>query len=484
MGEGKRKKSRKGKNKKLKNKESGLEDSKGGKKTKEKKKKTKKGKEQPKKKQKQDQEYEEKKRRKKNKQSKKELEARKKKTTTKPKKAKTDLSSPLAHKPFPLPHRFVLAPMVGGSELPFRMMCRKYGAQLCYTPMMYSKQFVEDPAYREEAFQTHSSDRPLVAHFCGNDPNTLLKACKLVEGQVDAVDINLGCPQRIACSGHFGSFLLDENDHPLVMNMVNTLAKNLRVPVCVKMRLLPTLQGTIEFCEALQKNGASLIAIHARYRGSPTQPRDGPAHLEQITEIMKHLSIPVLANGNVRGPQDFHTNMELTKANGIMVAESALDNPAIFAAATGKMSALPHKLALAKEYLKFVERFPPIPPLKCIKYHVRRILRQQLSEFRLADELNCASSLKDVAEVLDQCTNYEEEGFDVAKAEARQKAVQQRRHLEKCRQKYEARMARKKKRLEEKVKQSANCIGIGSDDKLHGEGVKRTNGLVSKKRRL
>jgi len=101
-------------------------------------------------------------------------------------------------------HRLILAPMVGGSELAFRLLCRKYGADLCYTPMMSSAQFAADPEYRRREFQTVPEDRPLVAHFSGNDPATMLAAALLVQDEVDAVDLNLGCespPRACACYG-------------------------------------------------------------------------------------------------------------------------------------------------------------------------------------------------------------------------------------------------------------------------------------------
>lgn len=220
--------------------------------------------------------------------------------------------------------------MVGGSELAFRLLCRRHGADLCYTPMMYSGKFVENREYREMEFATCIADRPLVAHFCGNDPVTLLQAAKLVEGSVDAVDLNLGCPQRVAFSGHFGSYLLNKEDHPLVFRIVRELARGLSIPVFCKIRLLDTLDETLAFCQSLQEAGCALLAVHARYRGTATRRRDGAADLNQVREIKQRLSIPVLSNGNTATCQDVIQNLELTGADGIMSAEGLLDNPALF----------------------------------------------------------------------------------------------------------------------------------------------------------
>jgi tRNA-dihydrouridine synthase 1 len=87
------------------------------------------------------------------------------------------------------PIQYVLARMVGASELPFRILCRKYGAQACYTPMMSSTKFASDPKYREEEFQTIKEDRPLVCHFSANDPKEFTEAAKLVQDKCDAIDL-------------------------------------------------------------------------------------------------------------------------------------------------------------------------------------------------------------------------------------------------------------------------------------------------------
>ena len=102
----------------------------------------------------------------------------------------------------------ICAPMVDQSELPFRILTRKYGANLCYTPMLHSKMMTTQKKYKQEHFTTCAEDRPLVAQLCGNDPETMVKAAKMIEGEVDAIDVNFGCPQAIAKRGNYGSYLL------------------------------------------------------------------------------------------------------------------------------------------------------------------------------------------------------------------------------------------------------------------------------------
>lgn len=94
--------------------------------------------------------------------------------------------------------QYILGPMVGQSELAFRMLCREYGASLCYTPMFLSDKFVASPEYRRDLWQTCKEDRPLVVQFCGNKADVLLQAAMLVQDQCDAIDLNLGCPQKVA----------------------------------------------------------------------------------------------------------------------------------------------------------------------------------------------------------------------------------------------------------------------------------------------
>lgn len=103
--------------------------------------------------------------------------------------------------------KFWVAPMVDQSELAFRQLCMRHGTTAAYTPMLHSRLFCETASYRAEHFTTCEMDRPLLAQFCANDPETFVRAARYVEHAVDGVDLNLGCPQRIASRGRYGGCL-------------------------------------------------------------------------------------------------------------------------------------------------------------------------------------------------------------------------------------------------------------------------------------
>jgi tRNA-dihydrouridine synthase 1 len=286
--------------------------------------------------------------------------------------------------------KFICAPMVEQSELAFRMLTRRYGTQLCYTPMLHSRLTVEDKTYLKNNFSTCPEDRPLVVQFCGNDPDTLLQAAQMVEDQCDAVDINLGCPQGIAKKGHYGSFLLSEPE--LIGKMVENLAKNLKVPVTCKIRILPREKDTMHLVNTIVKAGCSLLTVHGRTKEQNKQ-KVGKCDWDTIRKIKQSVNIPVFANGGIYSYEDAIRCLEYTGVDGVMSSESLLENPALF---SGKVYNLDD---LALEYLEICKTFKTD---HCyIRPHLFKMLFTGLQKYTdLREELVKMRVMEDFEEVV------------------------------------------------------------------------------------
>lgn len=250
----------------------------------------------------------------------------------------------------------VCAPMVAQSELPFRLLCRRYNTQLAVTPMFHAGLFGSDPNYRASAMQLPkdpATDRPLVVQFCGHDPQVLLKAAKLVEGQCDAVDLNLGCPQNIAKRGFYGSFLLTHTQ--LLHDIVATLHQYLKIPITCKIRRLPATKDrsgdeeTIALVRMLQDAGAAMITIHGRSRFQ-LKDKVGQCDFDLIRLVKQNCSVPVFANGGIYDSADVDRCLAYTGVDGVMSSEALLCNPALFAGR--RVDAM----KMAREYMEIVEQ--------------------------------------------------------------------------------------------------------------------------------
>jgi tRNA-dihydrouridine synthase 1 len=214
---------------------------------------------------------------------------------------------------------------------------------LAYSPMFHSKLFSEQPKYRAKEFQPTKPgsdvpfldgnpglDRPLFVQFCANDPQLLLSAARHVAPYCDAVDLNLGCPQGIARTGHYGAFLQEDQD--LIYRLINTLHENLDIPVTAKIRILDTKEETLKYAQNVLRAGASILTVHGRRREQKGH-LTGLADWQMIRYLRDNLppETVLFANGNILQHGDVEKCLAATGADGVMSAEGNLSNPGIFA---------------------------------------------------------------------------------------------------------------------------------------------------------
>ena len=246
--------------------------------------------------------------------------------------------------------RYVAAPMVDQSGLAFRLLARRYGAELAFTPMIHagvSQCESRGAGYLARHFQTGAGDWPLVAQFAGGDESEVSRSVGRVLGvdgaeeNVVALDLNLGCPQQIARKGKYGAFLL-EHDVEAACRVVARLDRDFcgggdaRV-VTVKVRLMPDdgpdLSGTIDRCRRLVDAGARGVTVHGRTRLQNKQ-HSGAASWSSIAAVRAALpdGVAVVANGGIGAFADVGRALRETGCDGAMSSEALLENPALFCA--------------------------------------------------------------------------------------------------------------------------------------------------------
>ncbi|KAG4305734.1 hypothetical protein PORY_000644 [Pneumocystis oryctolagi] len=275
----------------------------------------------------------------------------------------------------------IVAPMVDQSELAWRILSRRYGADLCYTPMFHAKNFWSSPKYREDVWSTldNEKDRPLIVQFCANDPEDFLKASKIVMGKCDAVDLNLGCPQNIAKRGYYGAYL--QEDWDLISRIIKHANNSLDIPITAKIRIFPDKEKTLAYARMITESGVSILTVHGRTReqkGCMT----GLSDWSQILYLRENLpsDVVIFSNGNILWPHDIDRCLKQTKVDGVMSAEGNLYNPSIFS----HSNIHPTITEIAKEYLNIIVSYKLQSDrscLKAIKPHLFKILRPGLCKY-------------------------------------------------------------------------------------------------------
>ncbi|GFR72903.1 tRNA-dihydrouridine synthase [Elysia marginata] len=222
----------------------------------------------------------------------------------------------------------ICAPMVRYSKHAFRKLVRKYKCDLAFTPMIISDSFVKSIKARDTDFTTSYDDRPLIVQFAAKNSDEFANAAEIVTPYCDGVDLNCGCPQRWAMVEGYGACLISKPD--LVADMVAQAKRRVNkedFTVSIKIRIHNNIRDTVEMCRRAEKMGAHFITVHGRTKEQRTQPVDFLA----IQTIKHAVSVPVVANGDIRSLDDTNRVHEETQVDGVMAARGILANPAMYA---------------------------------------------------------------------------------------------------------------------------------------------------------
>jgi tRNA-dihydrouridine synthase B len=227
---------------------------------------------------------------------------------------------------------FVLAPLAGVSDSPFRQLAREQGAAAVYTEMVSSEGLIRGNQATMDyiAFEPH--ERPIGIQLFGSDPAVMADATRVLselpaEKRPDIIDINMGCPVRKVVTRSAGAALLQNVS--LIEQIVSRMAAVTAIPVTAKIRLGwdGESRNVVEVSKALEGAGAAAVAIHARTRA---EKFEGHAHWDMIGEAKKAVGIPVIGNGDVRTPEDAIRMLETTGCDGVMLGRAAFGDPWVF----------------------------------------------------------------------------------------------------------------------------------------------------------
>lgn len=240
----------------------------------------------------------------------------------------------------------VLAPMEDVTDPAFRLMCKKFGADMVYTEFVSADALIRSVDKTLKKLTINQEERPVAIQIYGRDTATMVEAARIVEeAHPDILDINFGCPvKRVAGKGAGAGML---QNIPLMLEITRAVVDAVSIPVTVKTRLGWDSEHKIivNLAEQLQDCGIEALTIHGRTRA---QMYTGEADWTLIGEVKRNprMRIPVIGNGDVTTPQRARECFDRYGVDGVMIGRASFGRPWIFKE--------------VKHYLQTGEELPPL----------------------------------------------------------------------------------------------------------------------------
>jgi len=225
-------------------------------------------------------------------------------------------------------NKTVLAPLAGITNLPFRLIARRFGCEMCFTEMISANGLIRKSAKTIEYLKTCPEDQPLGVQLFGADPGILAQAAVIVSDYHPAViDINMGCPVKKVIKAGAGAVLM--RDPVLAGRIIKAVVDAVSLPVTVKIRSGWSQRSinAIEISKIAEDSGASAIIVHGR---TADQGFSGHADWSVIARVKNTVKIPVIGNGDIRQPEDARKMRSETGCDAVMIGRGALGNPWVF----------------------------------------------------------------------------------------------------------------------------------------------------------